>query len=64
MYKPTLYTINKGNTKQEIASYNEFSTFEEQYVTKVSFDSLNALLNEYFKLTITTSISDDKRKHY
>ena len=62
VYKPTLYTINKGNTKQEIASYNEFSTFEEQYVTKVSFDSLNALLNEYFKLTITTSISDDKKK--
>ena len=63
VYKPTLYTINKGSVSQKMASYNEFLIFEDHYIAKVSFNSLNDLLNEYFKLTITTSVSDDKKRN-
>ncbi len=60
-YNPTMYTTIKNDVEQKIASYNIFTHFENISISKESFESLNELFNDYFKLTINTSVSNDKK---
>lgn len=62
-YKPTLYEINHRNKTAKVITYNHFSEFSEKEISKKEFETLNEGLNEYFKLTITSSLIDDKKKH-
>ena len=62
-YSANIYRLIKNNKEIKVITYNNFYSFENNYINKTNFDSINDALNDYFKNTIVSNIIDEKKKN-